>query len=95
MGKGADRAGDGAGRDLFACREEPGAGANELGIGVSELEPEGGRLGMDAVAAADGQRVLMLDRAGLQRRKQPIDIGDEQVGGLDQLKVEAGVEHVR
>ena len=50
---------------------------------------------MDAVAAADGQRVLMLDRAGLQRREQPVDIGDEQVGGLDQLKVEAGVEHVR
>ena len=29
-----------------------------------------------------------------ERGKQPIDIGDEQVRSLDQLKVEAGVEHV-
>ena len=69
MGEGADRAGDGAGRDLLARDDEPGPAAGELGIGVSELEPEGGRLGMDAVAAADGDGVLELEGALLQRRR--------------------------
>ena len=95
MGVGPDRAGDGAGGDLLARGNEPRAGAYEFGIGVSELEPEGGWLGMHAVAPADRQRVLMLQRARLQRRKQAIDIGDEQVRGLDKLKIETGVEHVR
>ena len=64
MGEGADRAGDGAGGDLLAGAHQPLAGAGELGIGDSELEPEGGRLGMDAVAAADRQRVLVLEARG-------------------------------
>ena len=68
MGEGADRARDGAGRDLVPCRDEPCAGAHEFGIGISELEPERGGLGMHAVAAADGQRVLVLERARFQRR---------------------------
>src|SRR5262245_51993034 len=54
MSKGADRAGDGAGSDLVPRRDQPCAGADEFGIGVSELEPERGWLGMHAVAAADG-----------------------------------------
>ena len=37
----------------------------------------------------------MLEGAGLQRGKQRVDIGNKDVGGLDQLHVEAGVEHVR
>ncbi len=49
---------------------------------------------MHAVAAADGQRVLVLEGARFQRGKQRVDIGDEQVRCLDQLHVEAGVEHV-
>ena len=60
VGEGADRAGDGAGRDLGARRHQPRAVAGELGVVAGELEAEGRRLGMDAVAAADGQRVLVL-----------------------------------
>ena len=82
MGEGADRARDGAGSDLVPCREQRSLGAGELGIGVRELEPERGRLGMHAVAAADGQRVLVLERARFQRGKQRIDIGDKHIGGL-------------
>ncbi len=40
------------------------------------------------------ERVLVLEGAGLQRGKQRIDVGDEDVGRLDQLHVEAGIEHV-
>ena len=49
---------------------------------------------MDAVAATNGQRVLMLEGAGLERGKECVDVGDQNVGRLDQLHVEAGVEHV-
>ena len=70
-----------AGRDLLARRDQPLAGAGELGIGVGELEAEGGRLGMDAVAAADGRRQLVLEGAALERGEQRVDVGDEDVGG--------------
>ena len=95
MGEGADRAGDGAGGDLLAGAHQPFARAGELGVSHRELQAERGRLGVHAVASADGQRVLMLEGAGLQRGQQLVDIGNKDVGGLDQLHVEAGVEHVR
>ena len=95
MGEGADRARDGAGcRPPRVRAASAASGAGELGISDGELEPERGGLGMHAVAPADGQRVLVLEGAGLQRGKQRVDIGDEDIGGLDQLHVEAGVEHV-
>ena len=37
--------------------------AVELGVGLRELQPEGRRLGVDAVAAADRHRVLVLEGA--------------------------------
>ena len=49
---------------------------------------------MDAVAAADADRVLVLEGAALQRGEQAVDILDQQVGGAGELHVEAGVEHV-
>ena len=82
VGEGADRAGDGAGRDLGARRHQPRAVADERGVVAGELDAEGRRLGMDAVAAADGERVLVLERALLQRRQQPVDVGEQDVGGL-------------
>ena len=92
--EGADRAGNGAGGDFLARRMQAAPGAGEFGVGVSELEPEGGRLGMDAVRAADGRRQFVLERAALERGEQRIHVGDENVGGAHQLHVEAGVEHV-
>ena len=50
---------------------------------------------MDAVAAADGRRHLVLEGAALQRREQRVDVGEEEVGGARELHGEAGVEHVR
>ena len=55
VGERADRAGDRRSRNLLARRDEPDASALKLGVGVSELEAEGGRLGMNAMRAADGR----------------------------------------
>jgi hypothetical protein len=60
-----------------------------------ELEAERRRLGVDAVAAADGRRPLVLEGALLERRENPVHVGDEEVGRPLQLHREAGVEHVR
>ena len=95
VGESADCAGDGAGRDLLARRDQPRAGAGEFGVGQRELEAESGRLGMDAVRAADGRRQLVLVSAAFQRREQRVDIGDQDVARPPQLHGEAGVEHVR
>ena len=66
VGEGADRAGNRAGGDVVARRDQPLAVAREFGIGLRELEAEGRRLGMDAVAAADGRRQLVLECAALE-----------------------------
>ena len=62
--EGADRAGDGAGGDFLARGNEALVRARKFGIGVGELEPEGGRLGMDAVRAADRRRHLVFEARG-------------------------------
>ena len=49
---------------------------------------------MDAVAAPNGDGILMLVGTCLERIEQGVEIGDEEVGGLHELHVEAGVEHV-
>ncbi len=69
-------------------------GAGEFGVSVGELEAERGRLGVDAVGAADGRRVFVLLRPPFERGLELLDVGDEKVGGAHQLDVEAGVEHV-
>ena len=92
--EGADRARNRAGRDFLARRDEALPGAGEFGIGEGELEPERGRLGVDAVRAADGRRHLVFAGAALERGVERIHVGDEKIGGAHQLHVEAGVEHV-
>ena len=62
------RARDGAGSDATARGDQPLPVARELGIGLGELEPECGRLGVDAMAAADGWGQLVLKCAALQHR---------------------------
>ena len=94
LGEGADGAGDRAGGDFLAGGDEPLLGARELGIGVSELEPEGDRFGMDAVRSPDRRRQLVLEGAALERGEQRIDVLDENVGGAHQLHVETRVQHV-
>ena len=81
IGEGADRAGDRAGGDFLARRDQPRPRPRKLGVGERELEAEGRRLGVDAVRAADGRRQLVLVGAALQRREQRVDVGDQDVAG--------------
>ena len=76
-----------------AC-DEAGAVAGELGVVAGELEAEAGGLGVDAVAAADGGGVLVLDGPALQGGEEEVEALEEEVGGLGELDGEAGVEHV-
>ncbi len=69
--------------------------AREFGIGFGELHPECRRLGMDAVAAPDGDGVLVLEGAALEGGQQRVDVGQQDVGGALQLYRERGVEDVR
>ena len=94
VGEGADRARDRAGGDLLLRRDQALLGALELDVIARELQAEGGRLGVDAMAAADGGRVLVLERAALERRQHPVDVSDQDVGSAGELHRQAGVEHV-
>ena len=80
VGEGADGTRDRAGRDLRAGVLHPLPGARELGVGLCQLQAEGDRLGMDAVAAADGRCHLVLEGARLERRQQPVEVGEQEVG---------------
>ena len=95
VGEGPDRAGDRADRDLRPRRPQPRPVAVHLGVGLGELQPEGGGLGVDAVAAPDGRGQLVLVGPPLQRREQRVEIGDQDVRRPGELHAEAGVEHVR
>ena len=94
VGVGANGAADRTGGDLRPGGEQAGAVAGELGVVAGELDAEGGGLGVYAVAAADGERVLVLDGAALEGGEQVVEIGQQDVGGLGELDGEAGVEHV-
>ena len=70
-------------------------GAQKLGVGLRQFQPERRRLGVDAMRTADDRRVFVFERASLDRREQRLDIGDQNVARALQLHGEAGVEHVR
>ncbi len=94
VGEGAHRAGDGADGDLLARGDQPAAVPGELGVVAGELEAEGDRLGVDAVAAPDRGRELVLDSPALQGGQHQIHVLDQKIGGPRQLDAEAGVQHV-
>jgi hypothetical protein len=70
VAKGAHRAGELAHAHILGRRVEAGQVALHLGVPVEQLEAEGGRLGVNAVGAADGGRVLELDGAALEHGQQ-------------------------
>jgi hypothetical protein len=72
MPEGADGAGELAYPHILRAGVEADQIAHDLGIPVEQLEAEGRRLGMDAMGAADGGRVLELQGT------QPKDGGEGQ-----------------
>ena len=70
MPEGAHRAGELAHAHVFGRRVKADQVALHLGVPVEQLEAEGRRLGVDAVGAADGGRVLELDGAALEHGEQ-------------------------
>ena len=50
---------------------------------------------MNAMAAADADRVLVFESAALDGGQQAVNVIDQQVGSPCQLDVETGIEHIR
>ena len=95
IGKGADRAGDGAGGNVITGGGQTDPVALHLGIERCQLEPEGDRLGMDAVGTADADRVLVLHGPHFKRFQDHVQVGQQFIGSLGQLHRQAGIQNVR
>src|SRR5579863_6423307 len=68
--------------------------ALHLGEPVEQLEAEGGGLGVHAVSAADGGRVLELERAALEDGEECFDAGTKHRGCFSYLQCLRGVDNV-
>ena len=73
---------------------EPGDVAVGLEGEAGQAQAEGGRLGVDAVGAADAERVAVLQRPLDQGVAVGARAGDDDLAGLAQLQRQRRVEHV-
>ena len=94
MGMGADRAANFADADPFARLAKPFFGAPELVEHERELEAEGDRLGVNAVAATDHRRHFVFSRLRGDRFAQLLEIVGENLRRFVQLHGERGIENV-
>jgi hypothetical protein len=69
VGESADSAGDGAGGD--SCAHAQASRQREFGVGLRQFDTEGRRLGMDAMAAADGDVSLCSKARRLRAASNP------------------------
>ena len=90
----ADCAGQFADGDARLEGLEPFKCAAELVVHQGHLEAEGGRLGVDAVAAADHRSVHVLARLGSDDLPETLDVGDENLERLVHLHRECRVDDV-
>ena len=93
-GVGADRAGELAEGELLEGIAEAGEVAVGLEGEAGEAQAEGRRLGVDAVGAADAERVAVLQRPLDQRVAVGAGAGQHDLAGLAQLQRQRRVEHV-
>ena len=91
----ADRARHGPTDTCSNARSSRDDVARRLHRVARELDAERRRLGVDAVRAADADRVHMLARALGQRLDQRSRPGEHDPAGRLQLQARRGVEHVR
>src|SRR5215210_7051346 len=94
IGERADGSGEGASRYFLPGRCHPLPGAGELRICIGELKTESGGFSVDAMAAPDAKRILVLEGAALESIQQFIEVAQQNVRGADQLYVKRGVENV-
>ena len=95
VGVGADRTAQLTHRDAFAGLAQAFLGAAELVVHQRELEAEGDRLGMDAVAAPDHRGVLERPRPFGHDRAQRRQVLQQEIAGRRHLHGQGGVEDVR
>ena len=94
MAEGADGAGKLAHAHVLRRGIEAGDVALHLRIPVEQLEAEGGGLGVDAVGAADGGRVLELDGATFEHGEQRGEPGTDERRCFFDLQRLRGVDDV-
>ena len=94
MRAGANGAAEFADGSGFADPFEAFEGAAKFIVHQREFEAEGGRLGVDAVAAPDAGREFVLARLLRDGFAQRPRIGNEQVRALHHLDGKRGVNHV-
>ena len=93
-GVGPDHAADRAHGDRLTRPAEPLAVPIELEREDGELVPEGGRLRVYAVRAADADRVAMLEGAAFRGGEEPLEIGKQDVARRPELERKPGVHDV-
>jgi hypothetical protein len=93
-GESTDRTGERAGADLVPSPQQALAVAAELGMEGGKLEAEGGGLRLDAVAAADAGRVLVLEGPPLECCQHPVHVVQQEIGRPAELDRQRGVQEV-
>src|SRR6185437_7209640 len=93
-GVGADRARELADAHPLERPRDAFLAASQLECPAGELEPEGGGLGMDAVRAADLQRLAVLLGAGRDDREGAVEACEDQRARLADLQRERRVDDV-
>ena len=94
VGERAHRPGNGTGGDFLARSFQTLTAALEFGIGLGEFQAKGRGFGMDAVAAAHANGVLVLHRPGFKRRQHAVHIGQQDIGGAAELNGQACIQNV-
>ena len=94
MPKRPHSAGELADAHVFRRCVEAGEVALHFGIPVEQLEPKGGGLGVDAVGATDGGRVLELESAALEHGQEGDDAGANELRRLLDLQRLGCVDNV-
>jgi hypothetical protein len=94
VGKGANRARNGTGPNFVPRCQKPAAAPRHLGVKTGKGQAHGRRFGMDAVAAANADRVLVFKGTGLQRGKNPVHPKQQKIRCANQLNVQRGIQNV-
>ena len=94
IGEGAHGAADRAGGDLIARTFQTRLAACHFGVEAGEGQAHRRGFGMDAVAAADPDGVLVFVGATFQCVQNLVHVGQQDVGGADKLDIQGRVQNI-